>query len=643
MRPLLRFMTKAVFCRKFLVLLSCLSVLLILSQAQAPRAFGAATYYEMTVHNNFGPGEFYGATPTDAQIWLLTDYELQYQESGVWNTLNLNSEQGNYDVVQLSKIDQGKVRIMRPNNGQRFYAILSDSKPATTQPSNTGAMPYNYFEWVFFGSAPQTFDLSWIDRWDFLTRMAFSNLPDQWRKYGVYGAKQGQSTAAVSAALKAYTTQPQFAWLGTEDGGFSNKNLSFTGATDPIGWITNNSNSGNGWAKGIGSLTRALDRIISTTTASDTPWQSGWKGTGPNWTTAGFRIGNIYGGMKDPATGTVEGAAAWTAYLSFKKDVGKYTMRLTDFTLYKYNVSSVGVQFWNAVDDAGGAVYEATEDQGMLDCIWASQWENLSGTWPTWVTNLGDARDNIMYAIYNAIFSGVIYTDKFVNNEALPITGVWAGYVPYILGVDTYNFEILVKGAQVTNDGQNNGLAGLLTGQEMITLQEDRQKAGDLVNPYYLELLRTQEVTPAYLYPSTDFWGFKGITGDPPVLGLQSGAIGPGDFGDNITLDWYLGGGGGQTQHHLYVSSDTENKCGGKLPCYTTVQAAVDAASSGSTLFIAGGDYSETVTVKGTKALTFNGNWGQTFKDQDGKTVFTKAPRVETGSSLTLQEVNITP
>ena len=634
MKSYFYFVSYSAFQRKVSILLSCLSALLMLTLAQTPRAFGATDYYEMTVHNNFGPGEFYGATPTDEQIWLLTDFELQYKESGVWKTLNPTSVQGTYDVVQFSKIDQGKVRIMRPNNGQRCYAILSETMPPTTVPVNTTTtMPYNYFEWVFFGSEPQTFDFSWIDRWDFLTRMVFSNLPTEWAPYGVFGAKQGQSTSAASAAIGAYSIQAQYAWLSTQGGGFS-INLSFPGATSPIGWITGNQFTGTGLAKNIGSFASALDKIIATTTATDTPqWTAGYEGTGPNWTTAGFRVGYTEP-LSDPAAGTVNDATAWTAYVSFTKDgSGVYTMHVKDFTLYKFNAEGQGAQIWN-----GGAVYEATEAQGVLDCIWISSWNNLVTPWPAWVTNLGGNSANMMYAIYNAIFSGILYKDEFVNNTPLPTTGVWTGYVPRIVGVDTYNFETLVQGAPVTG-----GLGGLLNGQDMITLQDDRQKAGDLVNPYYLELMRTQEVAPAYLYPSTDMWAFKGTTGDPPQLGIQSGALGPGDFGDNATLDWYIGGGGGQTQHYLYVSSDTEKKCGGKTPCYTTIQGAVDVASSESTIFIAGGNYSETVTVKGYKALTFNGNWDQTFADQDGKTVFNQAPSVEEGSSLTLTEVRITP
>ena len=107
----------------------------------------------------------------------------------------------------------------------------------------------------------------------------------------VYGAKQGQSTAAVSAAMATYTSQPEYAWLGTGAGGFS-QTLSFPGATNPIGWVTRNQYSGSGFASGIGSFTNALDQAISTAAVSPT-WPGLTSGTGPNWTTAGFSPAKI--------------------------------------------------------------------------------------------------------------------------------------------------------------------------------------------------------------------------------------------------------------------------------------------------------------------------------------------------------------
>ena len=401
-----------------------------------------------------------------------------------------------------------------------MYAILSNTQPQAAQPDSTTPQPYNYFEWSFDGTGnPGTLDLSWIDRWDFLTRLEVSNLPNS-APTMVYGAKQGQSTAAVGTAMSGYAAHSDYAWLGTGTGGFS-KTLTFPGATNPVGWVTRNQYSVSGFAAGIGSFTNALDQVIATATVSPV-WPGLTSGTGPNWTTAGFRVGRPQT-MNDPATGQSTGSA-WTAYVGFTKDgSGNYTMLLTDFTLYRNNLSGSGVVSWSAVNNAGGTVYEVTQAQGALDCIWTSSWNNLVSDLQ-WVTNLGPDAPNVLYAIYNALASGVIYKDEFVNNTPLPTTGVWAGYVPRIVGVDTYDFEIFTAGAPVSNDGTNQGLGGLLNGQDMVTLLDARQTAGALVNPYMLELLRTQEVTPAYLYPSQDVWAFNGIAGASPVLGLADRA-----------------------------------------------------------------------------------------------------------------------
>lgn len=50
----------------------CLTAMLTLAPMGC--AFGQ-TFYNMTVHNNFGTREFYNTTPTDAQIWLLTNFK----------------------------------------------------------------------------------------------------------------------------------------------------------------------------------------------------------------------------------------------------------------------------------------------------------------------------------------------------------------------------------------------------------------------------------------------------------------------------------------------------------------------------------------------------------------------------------------
>ena len=608
------------------------SLVALLLPAPMPSAF-AQTYYEMTVHNNFGAGEFYNATPTDGQIWLLSNLKFDYKTSAGWATGNATA--GAWASVKLSDIDQGKIRIYRTSGGTRIYAILSDTQPAAAQPDPSTVHPNNYFEWSFDATGvPGTLDLSWIDRFDFLTRLEVSNLPSS-APTMTYGSKQGQSTATLAAAMAGYVSQPEYTWMGAGQGGYS-QTLSFPGATNPIGWVTRNQYTGSGFASGIGSFTRALDQAISVAAASPA-WPGETKGKGPNWTTAGFRVGRPQT-MNDPEAGTNKGDA-WTAYVGFTKDgSGNYTMRLTDFTLYK-GLSQATV-LWSAVTDANGAVYEVTQTQGTLDCIWTSSWNNLVTT-PAWVTHLGDNGPNVLYAVYNALASGIIHSDSFLNNTKLPTDGVWTGYVPRIEGVDTYNFEVFSAGAPVTNDGKNQGLGGLLTGKEMVDLLDKRHQAGGLVNPYMLELLRTQEVTPAYLYPSQDIWAFEGIADSSPVLGLQTGPLnGQTAFGDAAILDWYLGGGGSGSHHCLYVT--TNGKCGDKSPCYSSIQTAIEAAGAGSAISIGEGTYTEDIALKANKILMLQGGWDASFSDQTSNKTFIKAPSVTQGS-LTLQMVTIKP
>jgi len=539
-----RFFRARLLCGTGAIVAACL--LAVLTLAPGPCAFGQTQPppYEVTVHNNFGPREFYNATPKSSQIWLYTNFQCDIWTANGWQSWNPTP--GTYSTaIQLSTISQGKIRIYREKGGTRLYAILSATAPAPSSlpPDQTSATPYTYFEWSFGSTStdpaypydPGTLDLSWIDRWDFLSRLVVSNLPSS-PSTMVYGSKKRQSTAAVGGAMAGYASQSIYAWLGT----FSQP-LSFPGATNAIGWVTGNSTLTTG-ASQIGSLTRALDQVSATAETSpawttDTP-----TATGQNWTTAGFRVGTPEA-MGNPAGGATCAQNGWAAYVNFTKDpqTNQYTMTLSGFTLYTIPPLAPSAQkVWSAHDDAADAVYTLTQDEGLLDCIWISSFNNIPGTPPLWITNINSSTAgnaaNIMYAIYNAIASGVIYKDVFVTNTQLP---PWPGYEPRIEGINTYDFEILTAGAPVAG-----GLAGYLKGQDMIDLLNNQAEANLLVNPYFLVLLGTQEVTPAYLYPSQDVWASNGVVGPPPVLGLQNGPLnGSTVFGDNATFNWYLGGG----------------------------------------------------------------------------------------------------
>jgi len=64
----------------------------------------------------------------------------------------------------------------------------------------------------------------------------------------------------------------------------------------------------------------------------------------------------------------------------------------------------------------------------------------------------------------------------------------------------------------------------------------------------------------------------------------------------------------------LYV--EPFGSCGGNTPCYSTVLAAVDAATSGATIKIAEGTYDENLNLNSSKEVTIQGGWDSTFTTQ---------------------------
>jgi len=89
-----------------------------------------------------------------------------------------------------------------------------------------------------------------------------------------------------------------------------------------------------------------------------------------------------------------------------------------------------------------------------------------------------------------------------------------------------------------------------------------------------------------------------------------------------------------------YVSKD--GTCGGKTPCYTSIQAAINATSTGTVIRITQGTYSESIALNASKLLTLNGGWNSTFTSQAPNTTIIKAPKAPNGS-LTLQMLTIKP
>lgn len=83
--------------------------------------------------------------------------------------------------------------------------------------------------------------------------------------------------------------------------------------------------------------------------------------------------------------------------------------------------------------------------------------------------------------------------------------------------------------------------------------------------------------------------------------------------------------------------------CGGKTPCYSTIQDAIDAVFRTGMIRISEGNHSETPTVNTAgKKVTLEGGWDTAFKNQTGTTILRNAPKAPKGS-ITLQNLNIKP
>jgi len=90
----------------------------------------------------------------------------------------------------------------------------------------------------------------------------------------------------------------------------------------------------------------------------------------------------------------------------------------------------------------------------------------------------------------------------------------------------------------------------------------------------------------------------------------------------------------------LYV--EKSGTCGGELPCYDTIQKAIDAATNGTVVEIAGGTFQETPILNAPKNFSLRGGWDSSFKNRHENTILRNAPLVLKGS-LTLLELSIEP
>ena len=93
----------------------------------------------------------------------------------------------------------------------------------------------------------------------------------------------------------------------------------------------------------------------------------------------------------------------------------------------------------------------------------------------------------------------------------------------------------------------------------------------------------------------------------------------------------------------IYVSSDGD--CGGRTPCYSSIQNAINFAATGSVILVKQGNYPESLSLGSAKTLIVKGGYNATYDQQTGNTTFIQGlgqTTIQTTSgTLKFQELTI--
>ena len=87
----------------------------------------------------------------------------------------------------------------------------------------------------------------------------------------------------------------------------------------------------------------------------------------------------------------------------------------------------------------------------------------------------------------------------------------------------------------------------------------------------------------------------------------------------------------------VYVQ--TSGSCGGNTPCYSSIQAAIDAAETENIIRILQGTFDENIIIDQSYYLILSGGWDSTFTTQTSDTVINSLTIVGTGGTVEIENV----
>ncbi|MBW1779561.1 MAG: hypothetical protein JRL30_02365 [Deltaproteobacteria bacterium] len=107
----------------------------------------------------------------------------------------------------------------------------------------------------------------------------------------------------------------------------------------------------------------------------------------------------------------------------------------------------------------------------------------------------------------------------------------------------------------------------------------------------------------------------------------------------DATQGWRTRIGTFSVQSLIFV--EPSGSCGGNTPCYTTIQAAVDAASAESVIRIAAGTYAEDLDLNSSNAYTLQGGWNALFTSRTSTTSVSSITCGAGSGAVTIDDMEI--
>ena len=87
-----------------------------------------------------------------------------------------------------------------------------------------------------------------------------------------------------------------------------------------------------------------------------------------------------------------------------------------------------------------------------------------------------------------------------------------------------------------------------------------------------------------------------------------------------------------------YVNKD-DDTCGGKTPCYTTIQEAINTSSDGTLIRVVEGNYEENIALNASKTLTLKGGYDSAFTAQASNTNINSLTIAENSGTVEIENI----